>query len=164
VTRDEAIKLCGLIPVSAYTTQTGMGPTDNPHYAATLRAAFPGHNWRVILDRSGERTRWSLTVDDNDPREHRFPKLGGSCVHCGKTARELGAAHDESNTDEEEFLASDFPATDFGELKDSPESERPSPFGEPKDGPPFAPPGTCPKCGGQRAHYRLKGYRCSRCD
>lgn len=23
---------------------------------------------------------------------------------------------------------------------------------------------TCPKCGGHMAHYRLKGYRCPRCD
>lgn len=22
----------------------------------------------------------------------------------------------------------------------------------------------CPRCGGQMAHYRLKGYQCSRCD
>lgn len=104
MTTDEARKLCGLIPVSAYTTHTGMGPTDNPSYAALLRATFPRHNWRVILDRSGEYTRWSLTVDDNDPREHYFDRLGGKCVHCGKTSRELMGEQDESNTDEEEIF------------------------------------------------------------
>lgn len=36
------------------------------------------------------------------------------------------------------------------------------------DGRPFgtepAGVGICPKCGGQMAHYRLKGYQCSRCN
>ena len=25
-------------------------------------------------------------------------------------------------------------------------------------------PMRCPKCGGHKTHYRLKGYRCPRCD
>lgn len=28
----------------------------------------------------------------------------------------------------------------------------------------FPPAHQCPKCGGAMAHFRLKGYRCSRCD
>lgn len=103
MTKEEAKKLCGLIPASAYTRETGYGRTDDQSYAAMLRATFPDHNWRVILDRSGERTRWVLTVDDDDPREHYFHRLGGECVHCLKTARELRVEQDETNTDEEEL-------------------------------------------------------------
>jgi len=104
MTRDEAKKLCGLIPESAYTVDTGFGHTDRPAYAALLRAEFPGFNWRVILDRSSQRSRWALTIDDNDPREHFFDRLGGKCIHCHKTARELSVEHDLSNTEEEELI------------------------------------------------------------
>jgi len=104
MTRGEAESLCGIIPAVAYTRDAGYGRTAVEGFAATLRERFPGFNWRVIPDRSGERTRWALTVDDDDPREHYFDRLGGACVHCGKTARELSLGHDDSNTDYEELV------------------------------------------------------------
>jgi hypothetical protein len=104
MTREEAEKLCRLIPRSAYTREAGYSSTANDTFAESLREAFPDFNWRVILDRSGERTRWRLTVDDNDPREHFFHLLGGKCIHCGKTALDLKIEHDESNTEEEELI------------------------------------------------------------
>lgn len=103
MTHDEAKKLCGLIPSSAYTSETGYGRTADSGYADMLRAAFPGHNFRVILDRSGERTRWAITVDDNDPREHYVP-VGGTCIHCGKSAAELGVEEHRDDDDEAEAM------------------------------------------------------------
>ncbi len=89
MTRDEAEKLIGIIPSSVFVRQTGYGGVAVDDFADRLRATYPEFNWRIILDRSGERTHWRLTIDDNDPREHYVP-VGGVCVHCGKTATELG--------------------------------------------------------------------------
>lgn len=88
--------MCEMIPEEAFTYETGMGRTEDAEaYLDSLSKKFPGHNWRVILDRSGHYTRWVLTVDDKDPREHYVPKsmdpeYPETCIHCGKTAKELG--------------------------------------------------------------------------
>ncbi len=95
MTRDEALKWIGLIPSRAIELDLGMGAGANTQYADALKRAFPEFNWRIILDRSGGRTRWALTIDDNDPREHYFGRLGAKCVHCGKTARELAVPEEE---------------------------------------------------------------------
>lgn len=100
MTREQAKELCNLFPRSAYTRDVGMGSTDDSDYlCGRLKSLFPEFNWRVILDRSGEHTRWVLTIDDNDPREHYFDRLGGQCIHCGKSAREI-ARIDEVNGDD----------------------------------------------------------------
>jgi hypothetical protein len=100
MTRDEAIKLIGLIPESAFTRETGYGRTDNQHYVRGLKASFPEFNWRIILDRSGERTRWALTIDDDDPREHYFDTIDDECIHCGKSAREIARIGEVNGDDE----------------------------------------------------------------
>jgi hypothetical protein len=100
VTKEEAKKLCGLIPQSAFSVEVGYGRMENRQYADALRTAFPEHNWRIILDRSGERTRWALTTDDDDPREHYFDRLGGRCVHCDKSAREIARIGEVNGDDE----------------------------------------------------------------
>jgi hypothetical protein len=100
MTIEEARKLIYLIPRSAYTRNIGMGDTNYDEYAESLKAAFPEFNWRIILDRSGERTHWRLTIDDDDPREHYVP-VGGVCIHCGKTAAELGVDERHDGDDEE---------------------------------------------------------------
>lgn len=69
MTKDEARKLCSIIPQSAYTRSCGPGDAMDEAYAELLNRTFPEHNWRIILDRSGQFSRWSLTVDDDDPRE-----------------------------------------------------------------------------------------------
>ena len=69
MTRDEAQKLIGLIPSTAYTEETGWGRTSKQSFADSLKAAFPEFNWRIILNRSCERSYWTLTIDDDDPRE-----------------------------------------------------------------------------------------------
>lgn len=95
MTREEAEALCELFPEEAYSRATGMGrSSDDGAFVAELKEKFPGFNWRVILNRSGERSRWSLTVDDDDKREHyvaqsKDPEYPNTCIHCGKTAKEL---------------------------------------------------------------------------
>ncbi len=104
LTRKDAERLCTTMPVDWYTTPCAYSATSRPQFAASLRELFPAFNWRIIIDRSGEWTRWALTVDDDDPREHYFNGgLGGRCIHCGKSPREI-ARIDEANGDEE-FLS-----------------------------------------------------------
>lgn len=91
--RDEALKLCGIVGPLATGQSYGMGEAANHALADTLKRSFPEFNWRVFLDRSGERTRWSVTVDDNEPREKmpvecfnhdgEFP-CGARVVNMGK--------------------------------------------------------------------------------
>lgn len=101
MTRDQAKELCNLFPRSAYTRDVGMGDTEDGGWlCGRLKALFPEFNWRVILDRSGERSRWTLTVDDDDPREHYFERLGGHCVHCGRSAREISRIEEVNGDDE----------------------------------------------------------------
>ncbi len=142
MTRGEAEKLCRLIPSSSYTTETGFGAKADHHYSDNLRIAFPGFNWRIILDRSGQYSRWALTIDDNDPREHYFERLGGKCVHCHKTAHEL-AVGEEGDEDGGAVAVSARIDKLLAEM----------------------PPGRdCPTCGMSMVHYRLKGYQCPRCN
>ncbi len=66
---------------------------------------FPAFTWRIkTLRLLGSKrqadTSDALTVDDDDPREHYFDRLGGECIHCGKSAREI-ARIDEVNGDDE---------------------------------------------------------------
>lgn len=100
MTRDEAKKFIEMIPLSAFTRDIGMGRTCEQSYVESLKSRFPEFNWRIILDRSGEYTRWALTIDDDDPREHYFEYIGGQCIHCGKSAREISRI-DEVNGDDE---------------------------------------------------------------
>lgn len=96
MTREEAMALCEMFPEDAYTRETGMGRCEESDgFIAGLKQRFPEFNWRVILDRSGHRSRWSLTIDDDDKREHYVPEsqspaFPSTCIHCGKTAKELG--------------------------------------------------------------------------
>lgn len=54
-----------------------------------LQGRWPNVPWRVFLDRSLDRTFWNITAKEHEPREHFVPR-GGSCIHCGKKASELG--------------------------------------------------------------------------
>lgn len=101
MTADDARKVCEFLASQASGRDTGFGQPANNDVAERLKSSWPEFNWRVILDRSGERTRWRITIDDNDPREHFFTRLGGKCIHCGQTSRELSVEHDYSNTEEE---------------------------------------------------------------
>ena len=103
LTREDAKRLCVAIPTAWYTRPCGYSETDNPQFAKSLHEIFPTFNWRIIVCRSGERSRWALTIDDDDPREHYFHRLGGECVHCGKSAWEISRI-DEVNGDDE-FLS-----------------------------------------------------------
>lgn len=85
MTKEEATKICG------YVGCENSNGTINYDAVLPLKRDFPEFNWRVILDRSGEYSRGAITIDDNDPREHFIP-IGGRCIHCGKTAAELGVA------------------------------------------------------------------------
>jgi hypothetical protein len=96
MTKDEALTLCRIFPEEAYTHNSNGSRQPSEYVISSLKKGYPEFNWRVILDRSGERTRWSLTVDDNDKREHYVP-VGGRCIHCGETAKELGV--EERNDD-----------------------------------------------------------------
>jgi hypothetical protein len=69
MTRDEALKVISLISSDSFTRETGMGRTSDESFAKFLNATFPEFHWRIILGRSGHRSRWSLTIDDDDPRE-----------------------------------------------------------------------------------------------
>lgn len=89
LTLADAERLCAVIPSSWYTTDCGYSKTSDDRFAKSLSRLFPAFSWRIILDRSGERSRWALTIDDNDPKEHYVPE-GGVCIHCMKTAEELG--------------------------------------------------------------------------
>jgi hypothetical protein len=100
---EDAKRLCAAIPCTWYTVNFGYSHTSDSQFAKTLRDMFPAFSWRIILDRSGERTRWTLTVDDDDPREHYFDRLGGQCVHCGKSSREI--ARIDEVTGDDEFLS-----------------------------------------------------------
>jgi len=96
MTLEEAKKLCGFLNPLC-TKETGYGKTSNDSLARDLRLSFPEFNWRVILTRHNERSSWALTIDDADIREHYVP-VGGVCIHCGKTAVELGV--EEQDDDE----------------------------------------------------------------
>ena len=86
----EAKKLCSLLnDLDAACTDGPSGyAAENTTIGKKLRRFFPGYEWRVILDRSRTHTRFMLTIDPNDKREHYVP-VGGTCIHCGKTAKEL---------------------------------------------------------------------------
>ena len=96
MTKEEAMALCALFHENSFTYETGMGrAVSGEEFLNELREKFPSFNWRIIMDRSGTWTRWIVTVDDNDTREHYVPKSKSSnypetCIHCGKTAQELG--------------------------------------------------------------------------
>lgn len=92
---ESAMKLCRCFSCYAVSNDMGFGKERDDTVANALKEIFPEHNWRVILDRSGEYSEWALTADDNDKREHYVPgAIGyGRCVHCGKTAEELGVEY-----------------------------------------------------------------------
>lgn len=49
----------------------------------SLKRLWPEFNWRIYLDRNGERTRWAITIKDYEPREHYFSAyLQGKCIEC----------------------------------------------------------------------------------
>lgn len=100
LTYEDAKRLCGMISYEQYTVPCGYSRTENHKFIELLCKVFPDFHWRIILDRSGERTRFALTIDDEDSREHYFNRLGGQCVHCGKSAREISRI-DEVNGDDE---------------------------------------------------------------
>lgn len=89
MTREDAVKLMGVIPRSAFSYDAGVGEVADHGLAKRLKELFPQFNWRIALNRQGEYSRWMLTIDDPDIREHYVP-VGGTCIHCGKSARELG--------------------------------------------------------------------------
>jgi hypothetical protein len=86
VTFEQAMALCAATPEDMISRHQEMDDA----YAIRLREIFPEFNWRVFLNRAGRYTRWQLTVDDKDPREHYVPAKG-ECICCGKTAAQLRA-------------------------------------------------------------------------
>lgn len=84
---DDAAKLCPLL-----SAMTAHG-YENWHLLDALRLTFPEIPWRLILDRSGDYTRWRFTVLADDPSEHYIERSSdepsGRCMHCGKTGKEL---------------------------------------------------------------------------
>ena len=91
MTREEAQSILDEISVESYTYETGMGRALNDsvsQYEARLTAKL-GHPVRVILSRAGEYSRWCLTCDPNDPREHYMQRYSRTCICCGKTEDEL---------------------------------------------------------------------------
>lgn len=91
MTREEAQALCDILSEAAYTHESSWGGRQpNNRFVNDLILKFPDFNWRVILDRSYDRTCWTLTIDDDDKREHYVAQSTHVCIHCGKTAKELG--------------------------------------------------------------------------
>jgi hypothetical protein len=86
IPREDAEKLAALFGEHDLANRDG---TASERWPKALREAFPEHEWRVILDRSGYRTRWALSLVDDDPREHYIAH--GRCVLCDKTDEELRA-------------------------------------------------------------------------
>jgi hypothetical protein len=91
LTEAQAKLLASAIPAQWYTYNAGMGDTVNhkSKLFEDLKAAFPGYHWRPILTRHSEYTHWAVSIYEVDPREHYVPR-GGVCIHCNKTAQELG--------------------------------------------------------------------------
>lgn len=93
---ESAMKICRCVSYYDISRDIGFGRTNDNRLADELRKIFPEHNWRVILDRSGEYSEWALTADNNDKREHYVPRFG-TCIHCGKSAEELGVEYAEAD-------------------------------------------------------------------
>lgn len=89
MTRREALAFCRNVSDDAISSPISGYRTPNYGYAKHLRRIYPGFAWRVIIDRSCDYSRVSLTIDPKDKREHYVP-VGGTCIHCGKTAKQLG--------------------------------------------------------------------------
>lgn len=91
MTQKRALEICRLIP--SHMLSDGMVLSDG--LAKQLREAYPKHDWRVTLDRTGERARAMLTVLKDDPREHYVD--GSWCPTCGKDHRK------KKNRNEDEY-------------------------------------------------------------
>lgn len=93
MTHDDALKVCALLDPQV----AGVGHSVADHgkrLVDHLRLLWPEFQWRLFMSRQFKWSSWALTVDPGDPREHRVPK-GGVCVHCDKTALELGVREQE---------------------------------------------------------------------
>lgn len=85
MTKEETQALC--IFVNGWILAAG-SINENTALEQDLKKTFPGYNWRVILSHAGERTRWVLTTENHDYREH-YLGTDGKCTLCGKTKAQL---------------------------------------------------------------------------